>query len=202
MSAPLNNVKPIAYKCNRSSHNEKNQTGFYGTGVNRHLVDGCRLGADGTLDRAESECLVRATTVVSRQQLCSQVSHQSVGDVAGGNLRPGANRNRIYLGRSDGHEHHARLSARLALAAGCSRLSEAHRSFLDYRFAASHPPYVCALRFVLGPFTSSRPAASADPGTSQLRLGPESRSDSTCRRKPIFPPKSIRAGRSRSVRQG
>jgi hypothetical protein len=36
----------------------------------------------------------------------------------------------------------------------------------------------------------------------QLRLGAESGSDNTCRRKPISPPKSIRAGRSRSVRQG
>src|SRR5436190_3784174 len=55
------------------------------------------------------------------------------------------------LGGSDGHEHHARFSTRLALAAGCRRFSEAHRPVFDHRVAASYPSHVCALRFLRDP---------------------------------------------------
>src|SRR5207245_5390467 len=118
--------------------------------------------------------LLRAAAMAGWKQLHPKVSNQPVGDVAGGDVQSSPDRSRIDLGRSDGHEHYARLSARLALAAGCGRFPEAHRPIFGDRVAASHSADVCAFRFLLGPFASSWPPASADSGGSQLRLGAES----------------------------
>ncbi len=76
----------------------------------------------------------------------------------------------------------------------CRWLSEAHRSVLDHRVAASHPSHVCALRFMLGSVAAFGPAASTDSGSSQLKLGAESQCDGTGGPKPISAAEGVRAG--------
>jgi hypothetical protein len=71
---------------------------------------------------------------------------------------------------------------------------------LDDRLAASYSTDVRALRFLLGPDTSSRTAASADSRSPQLRLGAKSRSKGSGGRQSISPAEIIRAGSGAGLR--
>src|SRR5579863_10247276 len=84
-----------------------------------------RCRSNSALVRAESPRLVRAATLARGQQLHSEIGDQRAGDVAGVHVRPRADRPGTGLGRIAGHEYHAGLSPRPAVAARRAGLSEA-----------------------------------------------------------------------------
>ena len=147
--------------------------------------DGVR-GADVTRwSEAEGRGLVCAAAVAGRQQLHS-IQRQSTSWKCGRQIRfdPQAHRPGTGLGGIAGHEHHARVPARSALAAGPRGIQEAHRYFSEHRAEAPHQATVCAVRFLLGSQSQTREATRADARRAQFRLGakPGSRSAQRPRR--------------------
>src|SRR6266704_3174570 len=80
--------EPLAYTRTRSSHDENSQICLSSPSTDcGRFNHECSLGANRALAGAEGQRLVRATALARGKQLRSQVGHQSVGDVAGGDLR-------------------------------------------------------------------------------------------------------------------
>src|ERR1700674_3951563 len=80
--------EPLAYESKRRSHYENNQVRFSARcTLCGRLIHDRSLGANIALARAEGKRMVRATALVGRKQLRSQIGHQPVGDVAGGGVR-------------------------------------------------------------------------------------------------------------------
>src|SRR5579871_217192 len=119
--------------------------------------------ADLALDRAKGERLVRTAAMAGGEQLHSEICDQRIGNVAGNDVRSESDRQGTGLGRGDGDEYHAGLSSRLALATGRARLPQTHRHVPLDCFAASHPPALRFIRFLLGPASKAWPTARAHP---------------------------------------
>ena len=84
-------------------------------------------GGHAAMAGRQGQRLVRAASLARRQQLHPGRCHQPARDVAGGHLQSRADRQGAGLGPGHRHEHHARVPARPALAAGRAGIHAAHR---------------------------------------------------------------------------
>ncbi len=143
----------------------------------------------------QGQRLVRAASLADRQQLHSGRCHQPARDVAGGHIQSRADRKGAGLGPGHRHEHHARVPARPAVAAGRTGIHAAHRTVPGDRGAARHQAAAGVLRLLLGSESEAGTAAPADPGRAQFGLGAEPGPRGTGRYRQLPQTESLCAGR-------
>ena len=105
-------------------------------------------GLARALVRGAGGTVVCGAALARGQQLHPGDRDQRARDVAGGDVRSGHDRQGARAGRGPRDDDDARVPARPALAAGCGRLSRAHRSVPRRlrRGTASSRSWCCSIR--------------------------------------------------------